>query len=45
MRKVEICRKRIESTLIGIRFPAVEYSQRHIGQMLVSILVVKAGAI
>ncbi len=42
-RKVEIGRKKIESTLIGVLFHAAEHSQRHIGQMLVTISVVKAG--
>ncbi|GAA4644799.1 hypothetical protein GCM10023115_27590 [Pontixanthobacter gangjinensis] len=41
-RKVGIGRKRIGSTLIGTLFHAAEHSQRHVGQMLVTISVVKA---
>ena len=36
-------RKKIPSTLIGILFHAAEHSQRHIGQMLVTISVLKKG--
>ena len=39
--KVEVGRKRIESTLIGVLFHAAEHSQRHIGQMLVTTSVVR----
>ena len=38
---VEVGRKRIKSSLIGVLFHAAEHSQRHIGQMLVTISVVK----
>jgi uncharacterized damage-inducible protein DinB len=40
-KKVEIGRKRIPSTLIGVLFHAGEHSQRHIGQLLVTVSVVK----
>lgn len=39
--KVEIGRKQIPSTLMGVLFHAAEHSQRHIGQMLVTASVVK----
>ena len=38
---VEVGRRRIKSSLIGVLFHAAEHSQRHIGQMLVTISVVK----
>lgn len=38
-KKVEVGRKRIPSTLIGVLFHAAEHSQRHTGQMLVTISV------
>lgn len=38
--KVEVGRKRVESTLIGVLFHAAEHSQRHIGQMLVTTSIV-----
>ncbi|MFV8280141.1 DinB family protein [Christiangramia marina] len=38
---VEVGRKRIKSSLIGVLFHAAEHSQRHVGQMLVTISVVK----
>ena len=40
-RTVEVGRKRIPSTLMGVLFHAAEHSQRHIGQMLVTVSVVK----
>ncbi|TRO64108.1 DinB family protein [Christiangramia sabulilitoris] len=40
---VEIGRKKIPSTRIGVLFHAAEHSQRHIGQMLVTISVLKEG--
>ncbi|MCM4157762.1 DinB family protein [Gramella sp. AN32] len=39
-----IGRKRLPSTLIGVLFHAAEHSQRHIGQMLVTISVLKKEA-
>ena len=41
VKKVEIGRRKIPSTLIGVLFHAAEHSQRHIGQMLVTISVVQ----
>ncbi|WP_026914280.1 DinB family protein [Christiangramia portivictoriae] len=38
---VEVGRKKIESSLIGVLFHAAEHSQRHVGQMLVTMSVVK----
>ena len=40
-RTVEVGRNRIPSTLIGVLFHAAEHSQRHVGQLLVTISVVK----
>lgn len=41
LEKVEIGRKKVPSTQIGVLFHAAEHSQRHIGQMLVTISVLK----
>ena len=38
---VEVGRKKIPSTRIGVLFHAAEHSQRHIGQMLVTISILK----
>jgi len=38
-------RKRIPTTLMGLIFHAAEHSQRHIGQMLVTIRIVQASII
>lgn len=37
----EVGRKKLPSTLIGLLFHAAEHSQRHIGQMLVTISVLE----
>jgi len=37
-------RKKIPSTLIGLYFHAAEHTMRHIGQLLVTVKVLKATA-
>ncbi|MDT0645421.1 DinB family protein [Zunongwangia sp. F260] len=41
--KRTVGRKKLPSTVLGLYFHAAEHSQRHVGQMLVTISVLKTG--
>jgi uncharacterized damage-inducible protein DinB len=41
--KRTVGRKKLPSTMLGLYFHAAEHSQRHVGQMLVTISVLKTG--
>jgi uncharacterized damage-inducible protein DinB len=40
---IEIGRKKLPSTVLGVLFHAAEHSQRHTGQLLVTVRMVKTG--
>lgn len=41
----ELGRKKIPTTVLGLLFHAAEHSQRHVGQLLVTVSVLKGGSL